>query len=133
MSKRSILDLLGDDGLDAFIKRVLDGCYQVGRLECIPAEDPNDMDTIGSLIDKLTTVNLKMWHNQEVLYEIRRMSAQEFKDRYEDGLNDLHATIKRCCDLNVQRSKLVDAIDKLAAEISRGEREAEVFEQHKTY
>ena len=29
------------------------------------------MDTLGTLIDKLTTVDLKMWNNQELLYEIQ--------------------------------------------------------------
>jgi len=36
-------------------------------------------DTLGSLVDKLTTVDLKMWNNQELLYEIRRMSFDEYK------------------------------------------------------
>ena len=27
-------------------------------------------DTLGTIIDKLTTVDLKMWNNQELLYEI---------------------------------------------------------------
>ena len=34
-------------------------------------------DTLGSLIDKLTTVDLKMWNNQELIYDIRRMTLQE--------------------------------------------------------
>ncbi len=103
------------------------------RLELRPEEDPNDMDTIGSLVDKLITVDLKMWHNQEQLYAIRRMSVEEFETRYDDDLPGLHETIKRCCDLNVQRSKLVDAIDVLVADISSGKREAEVFSANKTY
>ena len=28
-------------------------------------------DTLGSLVDKLCTVDLKMWNNQEFLYKIR--------------------------------------------------------------
>ena len=28
-------------------------------------------DTLGSLIDKMITVDLKMWNNQELLYKIR--------------------------------------------------------------
>ena len=30
-------------------------------------------DTLGNVIDKLVTVDMKMWDNQELLYEIRRM------------------------------------------------------------
>ena len=39
-------------------------------------------DTIGSLVDKLITADLKMWNNQEIYYEIRHMDFAEFKQRY---------------------------------------------------
>ena len=39
-------------------------------------------DTFGSLIDKLFTVDMKMWNNQEFLYEIRKMSFDEYKQKY---------------------------------------------------
>ena len=38
-------------------------------------------DTLGSLIDKLFTADTKMWNNQEVLYEMRRLSFEEFKEK----------------------------------------------------
>lgn len=100
---------------------------------CTPEEDPADMDTLGSLIDKLTIVNLKMWHNQEALYAVRRMTPDEFVQRYANDLPDLHATVARCCDLNVQRSRLMDAIDKLHADTVAGRSEAVTMPQHKTY
>lgn len=130
--KSSLLDFLGDDGDEAFIKRIQEK-WSPERLEPLAEEDPSSMDTLGSLIDKLTTVNLKMWHNQEVLYAIRRMNTFEFQEKYAGDLDELHKTIKRCCDLNVQRAKLMDAIDKHISEIVSGKRNAEVFEQHKTY
>lgn len=71
-------------------------------------------DTIGSLIDKLFTADMKMWNNQEVLYEIRRMSLDEFREKYfttDNGCEDLFECLKRCCDLNVQRNQLIDEID----------------------
>jgi len=71
-------------------------------------------DTLGSLIDKLQIVNLKMWHNQQLLYEIRRMDFDGFKEKYmgnEDGALELWEKLKKCCDLNVQRSDLIDEID----------------------
>ena len=71
-------------------------------------------DTIGSLIDKLFTADMKMWNNQEVLYEIRRMSLDEFTGKYfttDSGCEDLFECLKRCCDLNVQRNQLIDEID----------------------
>lgn len=91
------------------------------------------MDTLGSLIDKLITVDLKMWHNQEVLYAIRRMNLEQFIDAHGGDMSGLHQTIKRCCDLNVQRASLMDAIDKHFAKVVNGEAEAAVREQHKTY
>ena len=39
-------------------------------------------DTFGSLIDKLFTVDMKMWNNQDVLYEIRNMTFDEYKEKY---------------------------------------------------
>ena len=71
-------------------------------------------DTLGGLIDKLFTADMKMWNNQEVLYEIRRMNLDEFKEKYfmtDDGCVDLYECLKRCCDLNVQRNQLIDEID----------------------
>ena len=39
-------------------------------------------DTLGNVIDKLVTVDMKMWDNQELLYDIRRMSFDEYKEKY---------------------------------------------------
>ena len=39
-------------------------------------------DTLGSIVDKLCTVDLKMWNNQELFYDIRRMSFDEYKEKY---------------------------------------------------
>jgi hypothetical protein len=77
-------------------------------------------DTLGTLVDKLTTVDLKMWNNQELLYEIRRMSFEEYKAKYfdtEDGANLLWETLKKACDLNVQRNQLINEIDGKIIEI----------------
>ena len=71
-------------------------------------------DTLGSLIDKLITVDMKMWNNQELLYEIRRMSFDEYKEKYftnESGAENLWVGLKKACDLNVQRNQIIDEID----------------------
>ena len=39
-------------------------------------------DTLGGLIDKLITIDMKMWDNQEFLYEVRRLSFEKFKQRF---------------------------------------------------
>jgi len=77
-------------------------------------------DTLGGLIDKLITVDLKMWNNQELLYEIRRMSFEEYKNKYflkEEGAEDLWNSLKKACDLNVQRNQLINEVDQKIIEM----------------
>jgi hypothetical protein len=77
-------------------------------------------DTLGSLVDKLTTVDLKMWNNQELLYEIRRMTFEEYKAKYfndENGSKKLWECLKKACDLNIQRNQLIDEVDEKIVEI----------------
>lgn len=77
-------------------------------------------DTVGTLVDKLTTVDLKMWNNQDILYEIRRMSFGEYKQKYfnnEDGAKLLWETLKRATDLNVQRNQLINEVDEKIIEL----------------
>ena len=59
------------------------------------------VDTIGSLIDKLATVNQKMFLAQEELYVIRKMSFEEFKGIYgcnDEGLQKLYIAFKKNMD-----------------------------------
>jgi len=100
-------------------------------------------DTLGSLIDKLTTVDLKMWNNQELLYEIRRMTFEEYKVKYfdtEEGAENLWKCLKKCCDLNVQRNQLIDEVDEKIVEIISAATSGEELDggkyiqrSHKTY
>lgn len=100
-------------------------------------------DTLGGLIDKLITIDMKMWNNQEMLYEIRRMTLDEFRAKYfstPEGCELLHECLKKCCDLNVQRNVLIDEVDEKVIEMievsdSGQELDAGKFVQrkHKTY
>lgn len=100
-------------------------------------------DTLGSLIDKLLTVDLKMWNNQEILYKIRGMTFDEFSAAYItsiDGPKQLWDIFKKSCDLNVQRAAMVDEIDEyvikmIDAKLSGEELDAGKYIQrkHKTY
>jgi hypothetical protein len=77
-------------------------------------------DTIGGLIDKLMTVDLKMYHNQDLLYEIRRMTFEEYKQKYfadEQGAEKLWTYLKKACDLNLQRNQLMDEVDERIVEL----------------
>lgn len=100
-------------------------------------------DTLGSLIDKLFTIDMKMWNNQELLYDIRRMTFEQFKEQYftnPEGAQKLWDGLKKACDLNVQRNQLIDEIDEKVVEIVQAskldnEDEMDKFVQrkHKTY
>lgn len=100
-------------------------------------------DTLGNVIDKLVTVDMKMWDNQELLYEIRRMSFEEYKEKYfdsEDGANKLWEVLKKACDLNVQRNQLINEVDQKIIEIMEAKLSGENLDNgkflqrsHKTY
>lgn len=100
-------------------------------------------ETLGTIIDKLITVDLKMWWNQELLYEIRRMDFDQFKEKYfssEKGSEVLWLSLKKACDLNVQRNELIEEVDQYLynslRQIESGEKSEErnyVKKSHKTY
>jgi hypothetical protein len=99
-------------------------------------------DTLGSLIDKLFTCDAKMWTNQESLYEIRRMTFDDFIGTYgtQEGMLRLFNILKKACDLNVQRSQLVLEIDLKVVEIAKAAAAGEDLDDgvtiqrpHKTY
>lgn len=99
-------------------------------------------DTFGSLVDKLATVNQKMFVNQELLYDIRRMTFEEFRLKFTDeaGIERLWSTLKKACDLNVQRSALVTEVDEKLVALVRAavagedlDDGANIQRPHKTY
>ena len=85
----------------------------------------------------------KAKNNQEMLYEIRRMSFDDYKQKYfnnEDGAKKLWECLKKACDLNVQRNQLIDEIDEKVIEISKCAASGEELDagkfiqrKHKTY
>lgn len=100
-------------------------------------------DTLGSLIDKLVTIDMKMWTNQELLYDIRRMTFEEYKTKYfssEEGAMELWKCLQKSCDLNVQRNQLIDEVDEKVVEIVKAAESGEdldagkfIQRKHKTY
>lgn len=95
------------------------------------------MDTLGGLIDKLCTVDLKMWNNQELLYEIRRMTFEEFEARFGASVESRRAlfqALAKACDLNVQRNALIDEIDERVCALTGASDDGRnVQRKHKTY
>jgi len=100
-------------------------------------------DTLGGLIDKLITVDMKMWNNQEFLYEVRRMDFEKFEDKFtstKEARTSLFESIKKCCDLNVQRGQLIDEVDEKIIEMIEDAKTGKELDQgkhiqrkHKTY
>jgi hypothetical protein len=69
------------------------------------------METIGAIIDRICTANNKMFMEQEKIYAIKRMSFDEFKDKYEKNMKDLYDYFQKCAILNLQRNAAIDEID----------------------
>lgn len=99
-------------------------------------------DTLGGIIDKLFTIDMKMWNNQEALYDIRRMSFEEFKAKFfasELEMQNLWNVLKKACDLNVQRNQLIDEIDQKIIEMIVASKDSDLDSgkylqrKHKTY
>lgn len=89
-------------------------------------------DTLGTLIDKLITVDMKMWYAQEDFYRIRHMTLKEFKIEFfnDSGMEKLWTAFKKGIDLNLQRNQLIFEID---SELSRILEKDYGNDPHKTY
>ena len=100
-------------------------------------------DTLGGVIDKLFTIDTKMWNNQEEIYKIRKMTFEEYKEEYfknEEGAMRLWDCLKKACDLNVQRNQLIDEIDEKIIELVKSANSNKdlddgkfIQRKHKTY
>ncbi len=94
------------------------------------------MDTVGGLLDKLITVDMKMWYAQEDFYKIRNMTFEEFLENYsgEVGMKILWEQFQKGIDLNLQRNVLIDEIDELLLEMTGASDDGRfVQRKHKTY
>jgi len=78
-------------------------------------------ETVGSLVDKITIMNLKLWHLED---EARRTDV-----------DDSHiAEVKRRIDVaNLQRNDLIEELDVLMADFLTGEKAPKVYKQLKMY
>lgn len=100
-------------------------------------------DTLGGVIDKLITIDTKLWLAQDQIYAVRKMTFEEYKEAFfktEDGAEKLWGYIKAGTDLNLQRSQLVDEIDEKIIEMIDAKMSGEnldegkfVQRKHKTY
>lgn len=91
-------------------------------------------ETLGSMIDRLLTADLKLWNIQENLYRIRKMSFDEFKKEFietEEGNKLLWETFKKATDLNCQRAELVDGVDMKFVELIKAAMSGEELDNGK--
>lgn len=106
---------------------------------CDPVEEEGkreEMDTVGSLYDKLAIVTTRMWHAQDDLYRYRRLSSEEWQEEFGEDPEKVRNTLVRACDLNLQRNQLIDEIDCLLAsmfEMDPEERRKLYQPKHKMY
>lgn len=107
------------DEIEINSKAELDALLDDNYLEIDEGDHPAMADTIGSLVDKLSIVNLKMWWNQEILYEIRRMTPKEFVAKYGGDMERVHHILKVCCDMNVLRNQLIDEVDERLVRVAK--------------
>lgn len=100
------------------------------------------MDTLGSLVDKIFTTDEKMFLNQDLFYEIRHMSFDDFKKQFysEEGMKVLWDRFKKGMDLNLQRNALIDEFDETFIKILKDAINGEdldngkyIQRKHKTY
>lgn len=78
-------------------------------------------ETVGSLVDKITIVNLKIYHMLEQLE--RKDVDEEFKTKVKEKLVILHE----------QRKDLEDELDQLLIDVIYKKRELKVYRQFKMY
>jgi hypothetical protein len=101
------------------------------------------MDSIGSLMDKLASVNEKLFRAQEDLYVIRKMSFEQFKEAFgnsDEKLMKLYEYFKKGTDLNCQRQAMILEVDKKIVEVITEAVNGKdlndglfIQDQHKTY
>lgn len=77
------------------------------------------MSTFSEAVDKLCTVNNKLFICQDELYKIRRMTEEEFLEEYSSihKMKELYTVFKKACDLNVNRNVHMFDLDKILLEM----------------
>lgn len=79
------------------------------------------METPGSLVDKLSIVNLKIYHQEDIAHNP------------ETPLKEVGRAKLIINDLNNQRTALIEEIDTLMIDLMASRTKLKVFKQHKDY
>lgn len=100
------------------------------------------MESPGSLVDKISVINKKIYEKQDILYKIRKMNQEQFLSEYstKEKLIELFCVFQSATDLNYQRSVLVTELDQKLIDLVRAGLRGEDLEQpafiakaHKSY
>ena len=65
--------------------------------------------SLGSLVDRLSIVNMKIWHLQDWVHRAASDSLTTFKA--ENSLESVQTKLVQLGDLNKERNRLMDEID----------------------
>ena len=87
-------------------------CIAVPNPLTVRLEHPTVTLTLGSLVDKLAIVNIKLWHVQEDVYRYSKMSSAEYEGLASD---ESHTTWQKLAQLNLERSGLIRELDEAFA------------------
>lgn len=80
-------------------------------------------DSLGSLVDKLSVTNMKIWHVQDFIYRVSKMTADDFAKL---PPAEVHGEIQKLAWLNLDRNRLMTEIDEsLHAAVTSGKTQVE--------
>jgi hypothetical protein len=65
-------------------------------------------ESFGTLVDKLVTLDFKVWHLQDWVYRCVRMSKEEFEAQ---GYEAIHEQVRKLAALNNERNRAMAEID----------------------
>lgn len=75
-------------------------------------------ESFGTLVDRLITLDMKVWHVQDWVYKAAAMPPAEFARM---GHAEIQGQLKKLADLNIERNRAMTEIDQfLDGAIKRG-------------
>jgi hypothetical protein len=70
------------------------------------------VETLGGLVDQLTTVSMKLWHEQDKVMQYAQETLEQFRQH---PMEELHGNYKKVNELNLLRNRLMTEIDRCFA------------------
>jgi hypothetical protein len=70
------------------------------------------MRPLGELVDRLSIINIKLWHVQDWVHESAEVPLGEFEAQ---GCENIQAQLQKLKSLNLERTRLMNEIDEAFA------------------